>query len=250
MKRMICLDLILRLSLFYAFNSYSSENTIQLTTLNWPPYYGEELKDNGIVADIVSTAFSTTKYSVKVYFVPWERALWDVKSNQKDGLLGAYKTDERMQIMHYSAPIFYAEETFFQLSSKPLITYKTLKDLTPYTIGTLAGVSNSIEFDEADFLKKESSPNVDSLVRKLLAGRIDLIVQGRLVVIDHINNHYPDSLNKIFQVEPVLKKRALYVTIRKSKEDGLEVIESLNNALKNLARSGKLTNIIKKHNFL
>ncbi len=217
--------------------------------MNWPPFYGESLKGKGVFSNIVISAFTNAKYSISISFVPWARALRDVETGRMDGLLGAYKTDERVATMYYSNPVYFAEEVFFQLSKKNEIEYKTLADLKPYRIGTITGVSNSVEFDEATYLNKETSSNLDSLIKKLLNGRVDLIVQGKLVVIDHMNKQYPTRKNEILQLHPPLVKRPLYVTIKKDRVNSLKIIKDFNHSLNNLVKSGKLRQILKEYNF-
>ncbi len=237
--------------LSYSVKCIGSSATIELITMNWAPYYGESLAENGVVTSITAAAFKDAGYEIGITFVPWKRALREVEASVKDGLLGAYKTNDRSVTMYFSNPIFFAEEAFFQLSSRSKITYRNLEDLAPYSIGTISGVSNSIAFDEADYLRKETSTNVDSLVKKLFTGRVDLIVQSKLVVLDIINkNYHPEYREKIQQVEPILVKRALYVTIRKSKDNSLEIINKFNNSLNNISKSGKLEKIVRRYGFL
>lgn len=229
--------------------SNKNDTSIHLTTLDWPPYYGSSLQGYGVVSNIVQTAFSDAKYSVKFTFVPWARALRNVEAGTADGLLGAYKTDERTKTMFYSSPIFFAEEVFYQRSDRPKISFKTMKDLESYKIGVLNGASHSQEFDSSDFLKKNLTSDIKYLIDMLLHQRVDLIIQSKLVVLDYINTHHDEDRNKISQVEPIVAKRALYITIKKSKENGLKIIEDFNESLNMLTRSGKTRSILEDYNF-
>jgi len=111
--------------------------------------------------------------------VPWERALREsAEGTRYDGLLGAYYSDER-------AAVYLLSDSLLTLSIDLIarkdsgIRYETLKDLRNYKIGIIRGSVNSKEFDAATYLNKDLVSDPLLNLRKLLAGRVDLIVDSK-----------------------------------------------------------------------
>jgi len=59
------------------------------------------------------------------------------------------------------------------------IRYNSLKYLAPYRIGVVNGYVNTPELDRADFLKKDGVTNDLQNIRKLVRGRVDLILEEK-----------------------------------------------------------------------
>ena len=49
--------------------------TIQLTSLEWPPYTGSELPQQGASMAVVEAAFDAMGHDLEVRFLPWQRAV-------------------------------------------------------------------------------------------------------------------------------------------------------------------------------
>ena len=56
--------------------------TIELVTIDYPPYYGQELKNQGFITEIITTAFSRSGYEVKTKYLPWQRAFDGTKAGK------------------------------------------------------------------------------------------------------------------------------------------------------------------------
>ncbi|NOR23845.1 MAG: hypothetical protein GQ542_05525 [Desulforhopalus sp.] len=46
-----------------------------MATLNWQPFYGENLPKNGFYAELSREAFKRAGYDLIITFVPWKRAV-------------------------------------------------------------------------------------------------------------------------------------------------------------------------------
>ena len=71
-------NLIFFIALFIGFN-VNSEN-IKLGTLNWAPFYANDLPKKGIVSEIARAVFKAKGHDLKIIFQPWKRA---VKQTEK-----------------------------------------------------------------------------------------------------------------------------------------------------------------------
>ena len=103
--------------------------------------------------EITREAFKRVGYDININWVPWKRAQELSFSGKYDALLGCYYTEERAKKLEYSAPVSSTEVVFFELKGRN-ITFSSLRDLSPYTIGVVRGYANTDEFDASDYLKK------------------------------------------------------------------------------------------------
>ncbi|MCG2582151.1 MAG: transporter substrate-binding domain-containing protein [Marinobacter sp.] len=101
---------------------------------HWEPYYSETLPNGGVAVEIVRKAFERSGYALELHWLPWARAFNMAKKGRYDGVLGAWYTEERTQFFTYTHPFLTTELVFFKKKGKR-ITYTTLQDLKPYTIG-------------------------------------------------------------------------------------------------------------------
>ncbi len=191
-KSLIVLGLIVAVVTFIQAPLYGLQS-IKLATVNWAPYYGENLNNQGFVTDLAKEAFKRAGYSMTVEFVPWKRALELAKNGHYDGLLGAYYNEDRTKFFQYSIPVSSSNIVIIHRKSTALPNklYK-LKDLANYKFGTVNGFSYGKEFDNASYLKKDVSPNLETNLLKLYKGRFDLAVVSREVMLDLIQKKHPE----------------------------------------------------------
>ena len=52
-----------------------------LTTLEWPPYEGDSLKDKGAHVVVIRAALAAVGYELNVGVFPWKRAIDSAKSS-------------------------------------------------------------------------------------------------------------------------------------------------------------------------
>jgi len=156
-----------------------------LASLEWLPYVGAQLDQegwSGFVADLAARQFG---YRTKIEYFPWTRAMQlGMKDPQYAGYFPAYYTEERARQCHFSAPIGSSTVGFAYLRNAPL-QWNALQDLASLRVGVVAGFSNGPAFDNAvrdGKLNPDASPSDMLNLRKLLAGRVDAVVIDKLVL--------------------------------------------------------------------
>lgn len=77
--------------------------TVQLVSLDWEPYVGERLPEQGYVPALIRAAYAQQGRSVSIRFYPWARALELARSGQVDGLAPEYYNPSRNAEFEYSA---------------------------------------------------------------------------------------------------------------------------------------------------
>ena len=126
---------MLILIIFPLFSINAEERVVRFVTVDWPPFFAENLPQQGYVSEVTREAFKRVGYKVTIDFVPWARALKMVEYGDADAALGAYYTPERATYSVYSKPIVKSPDVFFKKKgSSALNTYENLKDLKGYSI--------------------------------------------------------------------------------------------------------------------
>ena len=74
----------------------SLAETIKFATINWAPFYGKELKKDGVVSEIARQALKRAGHTTKFHYMPWKRAMSQTAKGKKyHGLFGCWHSKER-----------------------------------------------------------------------------------------------------------------------------------------------------------
>jgi polar amino acid transport system substrate-binding protein len=227
-------------------SSTAQAREVRLVTLNWPPYYGAELPDQGFITDVVRQALDRQGHTLVVEFMPWARALREARNGAADGLLGAYYNDERAQDFYFSDNIYNDNVGLVTVEDGAPAAYESLRDLQDYTIGMGRGFSVSPEFDEADYLRRVvASDNVIN-IRKLYAGRVDYVA-GSWTAMAAIVRDEGLAMDRLAFVDPPLQTNGLFITGVRSRDTSAEMIAAFNRGLEALRRDGTFDDLLEKH---
>ena len=247
---LVAFILIITFNLFLFDNQLFAENKkVVLATDCWEPHYGSDLENEGYFTEITKEAFKRVGYNCEVSFVPWKRALELAKRGQYDGLLGAFYSKERTEFFEYSTPIYEEKLVFFSKNDKIKKEYSSLQDLKGYIIGTVRGYHYSDEFNNAKYLIKDTATRASDNIRRLMLGRLDLILASQFVVIHTVRKKYPDHVNTLIKLDPPLVTHKLYVPISKKNRKHKQIVQDLNLGLKIIKEDCTFDNIMKKHGF-
>jgi len=229
--------------------TFDQKTTYIIETSKWEPYWGENLKNGGPFSEIVTKVFEDMGKKVNIRFIPWARAVKNVKLGKIDFLMGVYYNEERTKFITFNeAGIMNAEEAFMVRANSP-ITYKTIDDLKSYHFIKERGAVNDPKFDERKDLKVTEVTDFIQGIRMVVKGRADILVTGKLVAIDEINDKAPELRNKIKFLTPSLNSRPLFIGASKAIKGHEEIIERFNISHKKLIDNGTVNAILKKHGF-
>lgn len=245
LKKMI---MIIALSTLCLANSLAAGETVVLTTLDWEPYIGEKLPNQGFVAEIVKEAFKRSGYEVKFQFYPWARSVKMSDDGVVDGYFPEYYAKEREEFASFSEPFDGGPVGFFKKKTDK-ISYSKLEDLKAYKIGVVRGYVNEEKFDAAKFLKKEEATDDLTNIKKLLAGRIDMFVCDKFVGLSIANSQMPDKVKELEFIDPPLITQNLYVCISKKAKNNTAKIKAFNDGLVKMKKDGAYKKILAKYGF-
>lgn len=221
---------------------------VVLATLDWEPYIGQSLKNNGYVAALVREAFKRGGFEVEFQFNQWSRTVGLAKAGTVDGYFPEYYAEEVRSYAKFSEPFPGGPLGLFKLKSKD-ISFATLEDLKGYKIGIVMGYANTKEFDEADFLTKEASKDDLTNLKKLAAGRVDLVVADKFVGKQLIQAHLGDKAGEIEFMPKSLEDKDLYVCISGKATNGDTMLKAFNDGLNAMKADGTIDRILQEYGF-
>lgn len=177
--------LLIALTLLFS-QLVSAEKVVKLTSLDWPPYSGKALAEQGASVAVAKAAFAAMGYSLKVDFFPWSRAVAQAKNNNSPyaGYFPEYYSDDIAKEFTYSEPMGSGPLGFVEPAGKP-VSWNSLDDLKQKRIGVVQDYVNTAEFDAmaaSGALKTEAVISDKNNLLKVINGRLDLAVIDKNVM--------------------------------------------------------------------
>ena len=233
----------------FSFSANTYSETLKLTTVDWQPFYGQDLPEKGFFSAIAREVFKRAGYDIKIEFQPWKRALELTKKGNYDGLLGSYYNEERTEHFIYSDKVFENKDVFIS-KNKDLVLYKALSELKSYQIGSGRGYTYSDELKQNGFNIIETNDDLHSL-RMLLKDRVDLVLMSE-VHFKYLLEHDLDLFAKqeeLFVLNMPFRVHSLYCPILKKRENSEEIVARFNEALSEIKEDGTLDKILTRFKF-
>lgn len=194
---------------------------VKLTSLEWPPYTGQALPEQGATAAVARAAFAAMGYELVIDFYPWSRALLLARKPDSDyvGYFPEYYAESLKADFILSAPIGHGPLGFVERTDDPQ-PWTQLTDLRHITIGTVQDYINTEEFDRlaAEGTLRVELANDDSAnLRKVAGQRLRLAVIDRYVM-DYLLEHDAGlaDVHDLVQFNArMLEDKQLYICFRK-----------------------------------
>ena len=245
-QKLISLPVILTsLLIGIALSTNSMARNISMLTVEWIPHYGSSLPEDGLTTALVKAAFKAGGHSSEVNFVPWTRALKEVKEGKIDVVMGTYHNKKHETDFYFSDPIYFLDTGLIARPGLNKNSYTSLRDLSPYSIGVSRGWANSEEFDAAGYLNKEVAANPNLNIRKLFRGRIDMTVMNFDLFLYEAKKEGFCITNVEF-MDPPLETHGLHIMASRRIADYQSVIEDFNRGLDKIRRNGAYQRIINR----
>lgn len=219
---------------------------VRLTSAEYPPYYGEHLKNQGPVSEIIKHAFANAGYSVEITFYPWARSEYFAKKGiDFDGMFPPWHTQQREEFFLFSDPIFANIIGFYKHQSDDT-KYSQYSDIAHLTIGAVKGYVHPKGFDEANF-EKYFVINDTRNLQMLCKQRVDLITIDKLSAHYILTEQLPECFSQVEWIEPALEYRDQHLVISLNANNAKLIIKDFNQGLQKLKDSGAMKEILIKH---
>ena len=150
-----------------------------IVTDPWPPFsLLENQSINGTDAEIIKAVFAQLKIPISLKIYPWKRCISMVEEQEADAILDISVTPERKVFLSFPEEPVSEGVTVFFTKKERQISFSTLQDLNGLRAGALLGYSYCEELDKTSFMiNADRVPSLKQNFRKLLAGRIDFLVE-------------------------------------------------------------------------
>ncbi|QNM98546.1 substrate-binding periplasmic protein [Chitinimonas koreensis] len=217
---------------------------VTLVSTDYPPYFSPNLAEDGSVAAIARAAFRAAGYEVELVFRPWARLMAEVESGQYDGVVAVWYKAERERFLAYSDPLVKTEIGFYGRRDMP-IEVQNLGALTAYRVGTVRGYANPPVFDAAGLQVEDAVDDLTNL-RKLAAGRLDLVLIDKALAAHLLRSELPAAAEKVAWRDPPIETMPLYLGIAKRKPDYPRKLADFNRGLAEIRRNGEFARILRR----
>lgn len=218
---------------------------VNLVTTDYPPYFSAHLPGDGAVAAITRAALAKHGHTLQLHYRPWARLMAEVKAGQFDGVMAIWYEPARAEYLSYSLPLVNTVMGFYGRVDKPLAT-QPLSALRPRVIGTVRGYKNPDAFEQAG-LKQELAADDLTNLRKLAAGRLDLVLIDKVLAQHLLGNLSTAERRAIRWQDPPLEVMPLHVGLRRELADSEALLADFNDGLQTLRKNGQLAALIRQY---
>ena len=216
-----------------------------LVTEPYPPYeYIENGKPVGMDVELLELAAKKVGITFRVEFIPWARCIEMMKKGTADGIFSLLHNKEREVFINYpSTPLHIARSVLFAHKDYPYKIEK-IEDLKDKQVGVVYGNSYGEAFDRADYIKKESVSDHETLMKKLIGRREELIMTTEEVGY-YLSKKFGGK--NIVALPFTVSKDLFYVGVSKRSPRGKVFYKKISEGLLLIEKSGEARSIRKKY---
>lgn len=227
-------------------------DVITLRADEWCPYNCEpNSAEPGFMIEIAQAIFKKAGHSVEYDVMPWARAIQDTRKGKFNGIIGAGKEDAPDFVF---PEVELAEMTgAFYVKQGTAWTYAGLESLKDKTLGVIKDYSYSEDIDgyieengkNSKLVQVASGDSaLDSNVKKLLSGRIDVLIEDSNVMGLYIkSNKQENALQSAGKLSP----DDLFIAFSPSLPKSNEYAKILSDGIVAMRMSGELAAILDKY---
>jgi len=235
-------------SILPAFAEDPPRVPVKLVANLWSPFTGDALPVFGAASDVVATALRGAGYDVSITIEPWARIPSDLQHGHFDGVVAIWRTEERDRLVLYS-DAYYTNKIVVLARKDSTQAFTGPPDLAGKVIGVGRGYDYTQSFMDDNSFAKEPAMTALQNIKKLLAGRVDMIIEDVCIVRYELERG-PEGQELLGQVKifpTPLYEIPLYFGMSKTFPDAPAVIEQFNRSLGDMKKSGAIDAILKKH---
>lgn len=213
---------------------------VRLASLEWPPYTGHQLEQQGETAVLVRQVFAAMQQEVQTEFLPWSRA---IRASEKTGGLYAgyfpeYQTHNPKFILSDSLGV--SELGFVEAKAKPL-GQLSVAVLAKFQLGVVQDYVNLTVVDQMidrGQLTPQLAFSDRQNILKVALGRLDLAVIDRRVLVYLLEHdaevkrlatdkvHFNASLTELKTLHLALRREPVHLLVIEKFNQHLQKVKS------------------------
>ncbi|MDP3478310.1 MAG: transporter substrate-binding domain-containing protein [Desulfoprunum sp.] len=218
---------------------FKKENAIEIAGEMIPP--GSDSQQlQGYSWDVVRESFHAMGYAVKLYVVPWERAVHYVKTGKVEAIFPANRTPKRQESFLFSRGIVDEMRMVIYIPLSSPLNWNGLESLTGLRVAAVRGWSYGEKWENNQHIIKEKTDTIlqsfEVLDKKRLTG-----VVGYEAAYDFAlkQQNISQKYRKVGPFETVRE----YLLAQKGSAGGVSVIEVFDQGRERIAKNGVLNEI-------
>ena len=218
-------------------------DTVRLVQYEASPMAAAHLPDGGVWCRTARAAFALQGHTLTITWAPVKRAMDMVAQGEADFSLGWLKTPEREERFRFSAaPIAESPVALFHRSDTAF-DWNTLDDLQGLRIGDRLGNVNGgdayLAAERAGTLTVERVGTDEQNIRKLLTGRIDVVIGAATMIRGVLEDRFSEGERVQIVAHPkplhVVRGYAIF-----NRQLAPALIQAFDNGMDRLRRSERL----------
>ncbi len=217
----------------------AADEPIIFVTGEFPPYVSTSMEGYGFSCRVVSAVAEQLDWEIEYRFYPWSRCEAMIRQGRVFAALPYAKSKEREEIAHFSRPISPHKMMFWKyLNNVPdNFTWNALEDLRPYKVGAVHGYYYIPNFQEAG-LHLDETPDLESGLKKLKRGRIDLLPGDYMVVRHTLEQLYPSVRDQFEPLERPYESDSLHLMVSRKYPKAESLLDQFNRGLREIKTNG------------
>lgn len=167
------------IAVFFLYCPMVLAEGINMQAVAYPPLvYGENGNVHGVVPEVVRAIQAELGDTSPLVVVPWLRGYQLAQNDKRQALFAIVRIPEREKLFKWVGPIFNEGDYFFQKQNAGQ-KIKTLDDArkVPRIAVRRDGYTHQALKDKG-FVNLDVGPSYDSSYKKLIQGRVDLVLMG------------------------------------------------------------------------
>lgn len=228
-----------------ALPARATDAPLRMVATEFPPYTGSQLPGGGIACEVTRSALAQAGRAMALSFRPWARALLEFQRGEHDGVIGAWRSEERERTMRFPQPLGILNQVGFMARADRRPRVDDLAALRDLRIGVVHGYANPPRFEAAN-LSTEGAVDDLANLRKLLAGRVDLALIDKGVGAHLLETQLREAAGKLVWLEPAVMELPLYTVFSKGRPEGERLAAAFTRGIGELQGSGRLAMLLQQ----
>lgn len=239
--------IILSCLILSAATNCSYANTVKkisLAAMEWPPFYGEELPENGFIAAITREALHRSGYELEIKFMPWKRALNGTQMGLYDGILGLYYAEDRVATLAFTKS-FYQSEQVFVKKAQSNINLTQPERGSERRVAVQLGTLQAHDAQQQGFEIYATYSNSTSL-KLLLKERVQfaLLAREHLLYMQHAQSDQSFAKQSLTIVSPPFRTYKIYNAFSRKHSQSDQLVDAFNRGFLTMKQDGSYDAIL------
>jgi polar amino acid transport system substrate-binding protein len=154
---------------------FKKENSIEIAEETLPPGV-DSAQLQGYSWDVVRRSFHEVGYTIKLFIVPWERAMHYLKIAKVDAIFPANRTESREKLFHFSHEYVDRTRMVVYVPAGSTIEWHDLESLKDLSVGVVRGWAYGKKWDENTSIRKEPMDTILQSFQVMDRGRLAAVV--------------------------------------------------------------------------